>query len=123
MSYTNRVTWEILRSFDTSTIASSSVYYPLSQPSGQGPLLNPSYKLKMVNNSNILVTISIDGINDYDVCPANSYWLYDETQAQISTASTPAIPKGTQISIRYPAFVATPGTGLIYLVTQYLIQA
>lgn len=117
MSVTNRVTWELLRSFDTSTIASASVFYNVG-----GPLLYPSYKLKMVNNSNILVTVSIDGVHAYDVCPANSYWLYDETQASISTASTPAIPQGTQISIQYGSYVATPGTGLVYLVSQYLVQ-
>jgi hypothetical protein len=118
MSATNRITWEVLRSFDTSTISSSSTYYNLG-----GPLLHPSYKLKMVNNSNILVTISIDNVKDYDVCPAGSFWLYDETQAQINTSNSPSIAVGTQISIRYGSYVATPGTGLIYLVSQYLVQA
>jgi hypothetical protein len=94
-------------------MVSSSTYYLVGTA-----LLNPSYKLKMVNNSNVLVTISIDGINDYDVCPANSFWLYDETQAQINTSSSPSIPKGTQISVKS----ASAGTGLIYLVSQYLIQ-
>lgn len=112
MSYTNRITWEVLRTLDSSTMSSSSTYYTVGTP-----LLHPSYKLKLVNNSTVLVTISIDGINDYDVCPAGSFFLYDETQAQIST-STPAIPQGTQISCK----AASAGTGLIYLVTQYLIQ-
>jgi hypothetical protein len=112
MSYTNRITWEVLRSLDTSTMVSSSTYYNVGTP-----LLHASYKLKMVNNSNILVTVSIDGANDYDVCPGGSFWLYDETQAQISTANCPAIPQGTQISVRS----ATSGNGLIYLVSQYLV--
>ena len=116
MAYTNRITWEILRSFDTSTISSSSTYYNVGTP-----LNNPSYKLKLVNASDILVTVSIDGINDYDVCPASSSWLYNETQTQNSTASASSVSKGTQISVRYPDFVSTPGTGMIYLVTQYQI--
>ncbi len=112
MAYTNRITWEVLRTLDSSTMSSSSTYYKVGTA-----LLHPSYKLKMVNNSNVLVTVSIDGINDYDVCPANSFWLYDETQAQISTCSSPAIPQGTQISVKS----AGAGAGLIYLVSQYLI--
>lgn len=113
MSYTSRITWELLRSLDTSTMSSSSTYYTVG-----GPLLHPSYKLKMINNSNVLVTVSIDGANDYDVCPGGTFWLYDETQAQIATANAPAIPSGTQISVKS----ATAGTGLIYLVSQYLVQ-
>ncbi len=112
MAYTNRITWETLRTLDSSTMSSSSTYYNVGTP-----LVHPSYKLKMVNNSNVLVTVSIDGTTDIDVCPGGSFWLYDETQAQISTASAPAIPAGTQISCK----AATAGTGLIYLVTQYLI--
>lgn len=111
MAFTNRVTWELLRSLDSSTMSSSSTYYTVGTA-----LLYPSYKLKLVNNSTQLVTISIDGAHDYDVCPAGSFWLYDETQAVITT-STPAIPAGTQISCK----AAAAGTGLIYLVSQYLV--
>lgn len=113
MSQTNRITWEVLRTLDTSTMSSSSTYYNVGTA-----LLRPSYKLKMVNNSNVLVTVSIDGVSDYDVCPAGSFWLYDETQAQINTSSSPAIPQGTQISCK----ATSAGTGLIYLVSQYIVQ-
>lgn len=114
MANTNRVTWESLRTLDTSTMVSAVTYYNIGIP-----LLFPSYKLKLVNNSNVLVTISINGTSDIDVAPANSFWLYDETQAQLATANSPAIPQGTQISAKSSA----AGTGLIYLVSQYLIQA
>lgn len=112
MSYTNRITWEVLRTLDTSTMVSATTYYNVGTP-----LVHASYKLKMVNNSNVLVTVSIDGINDYDVNPAGSFWLYDSTQAQISTSNSPAIPAGTQFSCKS----AAAGIGLIYLVTQYVI--
>lgn len=114
MSYTNRVSWEALRSLDSSTMASAVIYYNVG-----GPLLFPSYKLKMVNTSNVLVTVSINGTSDIDVAPNNSFWLYDETQASIATANCPAIPAGTQISVKS----ASVGVGMIYLVSQYLIQA
>lgn len=112
MTYTNRISWEVLRSLDSSTMSSSSTYYNVGTP-----LIHASYKLKMVNNSNVTVTVSIDGVNDYDVCPAGSFWLYDETQAQFPAAQVPSIPAGTQISCKS----ASAGTGLIYLVSQYLI--
>jgi hypothetical protein len=112
MAYTNRITWEALRSLDSATMVSSSTYYNVGIP-----LAHASYKLKMVNNSNVLVTVSINGTSDIDVAPANSFWLYDETQAQISNASCPAIPQGTQISVKS----AAAGVGSIYLVSQYLV--
>ena len=114
MSYTQRIAWENLRSVDTATAPfSTGVYTALGVP-----LRFPSYILKLVNNSNILVTISIDGINDMDVAPANSFWLYDEGKVgQVS--AFPAMPAGTQIMIKAPA----AGVGLVYLVSQYLIQS
>ena len=71
MLYSSKVTWENLRTINSSTL--TGAYAALGTP-----LANPSYILKMVNNSNVLVTVSIDGVNDIDVCPAGSFWLYDE---------------------------------------------
>lgn len=113
MALTNRVTWELLRSLDTSTMADASTYYKVGTA-----LLYPSYKLKMINASTVLVTVSIDGVNDYDVLPATSAWIYDETQASVGSASTPAVNAGTQISCK----TATPGVGSVYLVSQYLVN-
>lgn len=105
MAYTTQRTWETLRSVDSSTF--SSTYVPVG-----GPLLHPSVLLKLVNNSNVTVTISINGTTDIDVTPANSFWLYDEDV----TPYREAIPQGTQIYVKGAA-----GVGLIYLVTQYLV--
>jgi hypothetical protein len=99
MAYTSRISWEVLRKIDSATFSGTRL--PLGLP-----LIFPSYKLKLVNNSTSLVTVSIDGVNDIDVAPANSYWLYDETQAQFNTANLPAVPAGT---------------GFVYLVSQYLV--
>lgn len=107
MGYTNRINWEPLRSVDSATLAGS--YVTLGTP-----LANPSYIIKMVNNSNVLVTVSIDGTSDIDVCPANSFWLYDE-----NTSGSPqpeALPKGTQIYIK-----GASGVGLIYLVSIFQV--
>ena len=114
MPYTNRITYEVLRSLNSATMSSSTTYYSIGTP-----LVYPSYKLKIVNNSNVLVTISIDTVSDYDVVPGGSFVLYDNSQAQMSIANLPSIPAGTQFSAK----AATAGTGLIYLVTQYLVEA
>lgn len=115
-SYTSRITWETLRSLDTaSSPFSTGVYTNLGTP-----LLHPSYICKLVNNSNVLVTISIDGINDIDVAPAGSFWLYDEGKNVNSSNPLPALPQGTQIMVKSGTGAA--GVGLIYLVTQYIIQ-
>lgn len=116
MSYTNKVQWEILRSL---AAPFTGAYQPLLTPAPglQGPLLFPAYILKLVNASTVLVTISIDGVNDIDVAPANSFWLYDEGKVHTSSHN-PAVPKGTQVYIK-----GTGGTGTVYLVSQYIQQS
>lgn len=109
MSYTNRVAWENLRSIDSATFTGAKQALGI-------PLLFPSYILKLVNNSTSLVTISIDGVNDVDVAPANSFWLYDEGKVGTSSQQ-PALPKGTQIYV-----TGVAGTGSVYLVSQYIRQ-
>jgi hypothetical protein len=109
MSYTNKIAWENLRSIDSATFTGSK------QALGT-PLEHPSYICKLVNNSGSLVTVSVDGVNDVDVAPANSFWLYDEGKVNLSSA-VPALPKGTQVYV-----TGTASTGLVYLVTQYIVQ-
>lgn len=114
MAYSNRIAWENLRSIDTSTSPfSTGVYINLG-----GPLKFPSYICKLVNNSNVLVTISTDGINDMDVAPGGSFWLYDESKVGRDGAF-PTLPEGTQIMIKGPG---TVGAGSIYLVSQYIFN-
>jgi len=111
MAYTTQVAWETLRELDAATLGASYVAVG-------GPLLHPAYILKLVNNSDVLVTISIDGDTDVDVAPANSFWLYDEGKVGQS-AAFPAMPQGTQIYVL--SSTAAAGTGSIYLVSQYIV--
>ena len=108
MGYTTRVNFETLRSVNST--AFNGTYQTIG-----GPLLNASYILKIVNNSNVLVTISIDGVTDHDVAPANSFLLYDEDK----TKNYEGMPQGTQFFIKGSA--GAGNSGLVYLVTQYLI--
>ena len=110
MAYSNRVAWETLRSLDTATFLGA--YLPVGTP-----LTYPSYICKLVNNSNVLVTISIDGVTAVDIAPANSFWLYDEGKVG-SASAFPALPAGTQIYVSGEAV----GVGSVYLVSQYIIQ-
>ena len=106
------IKWETLRSLDSSTLAGS--YVALGTP-----LSHPSYILKVVNVSNILVTVSINGSSDIDVAPANSFFLYDEGKVGLSSG-LPAIPQGTQVYVK--SSTGAGGVGNIYLVTQYIAQ-
>lgn len=105
--YTSILKWEPLRSIDSATL--TGAYQAIGTP-----LTHPAYILKLVNNSTVLVTISINGTSDVDVAPANSFWLYDE---DAGNRFHPAISAGTQIYVKGSA-----GTGLIYLVSQYQYQ-
>jgi hypothetical protein len=105
MGYTQRLTWETLRSVDSATL--TGIYVKLGTP-----LVNPSALLKIINNSTVLVTVSIDGVTDIDVAPSGSFWLYDESK----TRNLESVPAGTQFWIKGAA-----GTGSVYLVTQYII--
>lgn len=110
MAFTQRIAWETLRSIDSATFTGS--YQNLGTP-----LQHPGYIVKLVNNSTVLVTISIDGTNDVDVAPASSFWLYDESKAGLESAA-PALPAGTQIMVKGSA-----GTGSVYLVSQYIVMS
>ena len=92
MAYSSRLAWETLRSRDSATFTGS--YQTLGTP-----LVNPSYILKLVNNSTVLVTISIDGSTDIDIAPAGSFWLYDEGKVG-GSGQIPAITGGTQIFVK-----------------------
>ena len=98
----NRLRWENLRSINSATLTGG--YDALGTP-----LDHAAFIVKMVNNANVTVTVSIDGVNDIDVCPAGSFWLYDEFND---------LPAGTQFYVNGSA-----GSGLIYLAVQYHVTS
>ena len=109
MSYSQKVYWETLRSIDSAGF--TGTYTAIGTP-----LLHPGYIVIMVNNSTVLVTVSIDGVTDVDVCPAGSFWLYDESKE--GPDKSPSLPPGTQIYVKGVA-----GSGLVYLVSQYVASS
>ena len=104
-----RVEWEVIRTFDAASLTSSFQAFGT-------PFLYSSYICKVVNDSNVAVLLSNDGTNSKDIAPANGFWLYDEGKGS-PYANQPALPAGTQISIK-----GTAGVGTIYLVTQYIVS-
>jgi hypothetical protein len=101
-----RVFYEALRSINSATF--TGVYQALGTVLAHNPFL-----IKMVNNSTVPVTVSIDGIVDHDICPAGSFFLYDET-ANSSREGGLTVAKGTQFWVKGAA-----GVGSVYLVVQY----
>jgi hypothetical protein len=108
MAYKPLLKYEPLRSIDSSTLSGS--YQAVGTP-----LANSSSILKMVNNSTVLVTVSIDGTNDHDVLPSGSFFLYDVTSDSVDGVPGVFVQSGTQYYVKGSA-----GTGSIYLVTQYI---
>ena len=104
-----RVQIETLRSVNST--AFNGTYQALGSP-----LSNPARIIKIVNNSNVLVTISDDGVNDKEILPANSFVLLDfssdrETGNQFSMAAN------TQIWVKGAA--GGGNAGLVYLSVYY----
>lgn len=91
--------------FDSSTLSGS--YQAIGSP-----LSRPGLIIKMVNQSNKDVLVSVDGTEDNDICPAGGFWLYD-CAANKQAGPTMAAPVGRQYYIN-----GTAGTGNIYLVVQ-----
>lgn len=107
--FKTQLLYETLRSIDSSTFTGN--YQALGTP-----LMHPATMIKFTNNSSAFVTISIDGVSDYDVLPGNSFVLYDVTSNAPAQASVGIfIPQGRQYYVK-----GSSSTGLVYLVVQYI---
>lgn len=80
------------------------------------PLLYASCLIKIVNNSNVLVTISWDGVNAHDVLPATSFTLYDVCSDAGSQRGL-YVAQGTQFYVNGAA--GGGNSGLVYLAVFY----
>ena|SRR2546429_5050675 len=105
-----RLVYETLRSRDSATFTGS--YQTLGTP-----LSNAASLIKLVNNSTVLVTISIDGSTDVDIAPSSSFFLYDITSDSPTETGSIFAEKGRQYYVKGSA-----GTGSVYLVIQYVTQ-
>ena len=69
----------------------------------------------MVNESTEDVIVSVDGVTAHDICPANSFFLYDLTTNAPQGLPGVFFTNGTQFYVK-----GTAGTGMIYLVYLYI---
>lgn len=99
--------YEAIKSLDSSTLAGS--YLAIG-----AALSNESRILKIVNSSNVTVTISTNGTTDMDVVPSGSFVLYDAGTNRGNAAPCLVFPKGTQFFAK-----GSVGAGLIYVVSLY----
>lgn len=106
-----RATFSTLASIDSASFTGS--YQTL------GTLTQPAVMLKIVNNSDQIVTVSYDGANDNDILPASSATIYDfgSNAQDVSGSGRLSLPSGTVVRVK-----GSVGTGFVYLVTVYTGQ-
>jgi hypothetical protein len=106
-SQSTLIAYNPMQSIDSATFTGS--YIPLG-----GPTPTTCRIFKIVNTSNVLITVSTDGVTDMDVLPTNSFVLYDLGTNRGNPSADTALGQNTQFYVSGEA-----GTGLVYLVTLY----
>lgn len=110
MGYTQRLAFDIVRSINSATFTGSF------QAVGS-PLSYPASIVKIVNNSNEFVSISLDGTNTHDIVPETSFVLYDLTANLPNSTDIMVLPANTQFYVSGAA-----GTGSVYIVVLYVVR-
>jgi len=78
------------------------------------PLAEPSRIYYLVNQTDVLLTFSWDGINDHFVVPAGSYILIDVTSNRTNVGGAFAVAANTRTYVK-----GSPGSGSVYLSSFY----
>lgn len=105
-SLSTRVAWIPMGTFNSATL--NGTYQAIGNP-----LPKSCFLVKIVNESNVGVSVSTDGTTDQDRAPAGAFFLYDES-ANANREGGAYIPAFTQFYIKGAA-----GIGNIYLIGQY----
>lgn len=79
--------------------------------------LNPSRILYIVNNTNVLLTFSLDSVNDQFVIPATTSIVLDLTSNKSIVGGVAAVSAGTIIYTK-----GAPSSGSVYVTTWYGAQ-
>ena|SRR5580765_7356656 len=101
------VTYEALKSIDSATFTGS--YQAIGTATTHEARI-----FKIVNNSNVGVTISLDGSTDMDFIPPATFVLYDLGTNRGNPTASLVLQRGTQFYIKGAA-----GMGLVYAVVMY----
>lgn len=101
------VTYEAVKSINSSTF--TGAYQAVGTATTHEARI-----FKIVNNSNVGVTVSLDGTNDMDFVPASTFVLYDLGTNRGNPTASLVLQAGTQFYVK-----AAAGTGLVYVVVLY----
>ena len=99
---------EVLRSLAFGSI--SGAYAGLGTP-----FANADRILDITNNTDVLLTFSVDGVSDYFVVGPNSYKIIDFTANASAQGGTAAMASGTRIYVK-----GAPTVGAVYLTVWYV---
>ena len=102
MGYKNSAAFDVLRSVAFGSITTSYVAVGAELPSS-------AVAVTFKNNTNGIVLVSIDGINDMLVYPASSYGVYD-IRTNAPNGIDYLLPKGTSFLIKYSGSAPTSGS-------------
>jgi hypothetical protein len=78
---------------------------------------HPSRIMHITNTTDVLLTFSMDGVNDHFVVPTNGFILIDITSNKANQVGVMAIAQGTRIYVK-----GSPTLGSVYLSTFYGIN-
>jgi len=73
-------------------------------------LLNPARIVHLINDTDVLLTYSFDGINDHFVIPFQSFLLLDVTSNMTAVGGSFSIAQGQRIYVK-----GSPTSGAVYL--------
>src|SRR5690606_5510878 len=108
-----RVRYEPLRSIAFGDISATYAAVGL-------PFANPVRILKVTNLTNENVLVSLNGIDDHDIVPANGFFLYDYSSNKANAAGLLEQPQGDRIYVKEED--ATPSVGNVYVTVVYASQ-
>lgn len=101
------ISYETIKSIDSATF--TGAYQAIGTATSHEARI-----FKIVNNSNVGVTISVDGTTDGDFIPASTFVLYDLGTNRGNPTSSLVLQNKTQFYVKGAA-----GTGLVYVVVLY----
>lgn len=105
MSVKNSMTYIPMTSIDSATFTGA---YQVINTNGT---TLPCFIYKIVNNSTVDVTVSVNGTTDHDYVPTKTAQVYDLQANKRPQNDMCLLAKGTKVYVKGSA-----GTGLVYLV-------
>ncbi len=105
--------FEILREVDFGGISGTYAGVGL-------PFENPIRLMKFVNETDVTVYVSLNGVDNHDVLPGNSFSLYDVCTNKSESAGLLEQPQGDRVYVK--AKSGSPTLGAFYVVATYASQ-